>query len=234
MEIKKDWKTEFFQILRSKASVTVFAILILLVALRLGVNWFLHQNQKALLPRVKTVIPVVKTLDTTLNLPGNIEAIEQASLYAHVSGYLKKIYVDEGDRVEKGQLLAEIDAPDVIQEYHKEKAEFGLKEVTRKRYDQLLKEKVISQQEFDTIDAEANESKARLDNASANMEYTHIRAPFSGSIARRYKYPGDLISTATHGGNQSPIFMIVNEDRLRISTNVPQIEVAHMQVGHPV
>jgi membrane fusion protein (multidrug efflux system) len=148
-----------------------------------------------------------------------------------VSGYLKKIYVDEGDTVRKGQLLAEIDAPDIVQEYRKAKADADLKEVTLKRNTELLKEQVISQQEFDTLQADTEEAQAKLQNAAANISYTRITAPFAGSIARRFKYPGDLITSGTKGG-ETPIFLIVNEDALRVAINVPQSELSSIQLGH--
>jgi RND family efflux transporter MFP subunit len=188
----------------------------------------------AAVPTVGVIVPTVRAVDRSISLPADVEAIEQARLYSHISGYLKKIYVDEGDSVKAGQLLADIDAPDIVQEYNKAKADATLKEETLKRYKELLAGKVISQQEFDTLDADAREAQARLENASANMDYTRIRAPFAGSIARRYVYPGDLISEATRGGEQPPIFLMVNEARLRVSVNVPQNETGKIRLGYPV
>ena len=230
---ESDWKKEVLSILSSRRARIFLAVLAGLVILRLGSNWLFRSKRGSDVPYVTITQPEVQKMDQTLNLPGNVEALEQASLYAHVGGYLKKIYVDEGDHVKKGQLLAEIDAPDIVQEYRKAKAEYDLKDVTERRYQELLKEKVVSQQEFDNIDADANESKARFDNAAANLAFTRITAPFSGSIARRFKYPGDLIS-ATHTGTDQPLFILVNEEALRVSVNVPQIEVANIHMGDPV
>jgi membrane fusion protein (multidrug efflux system) len=92
---------------------------------------------------------------------------------------------------------------------------------------------VVSQQEYDTVVADANESKARLDNAEATLSYTKIRAPFDGAIARRFKYPGDMISTETRSSQQSPIFILINESELRVAVNVPQSDAASVVVGHP-
>ncbi len=231
---EKDWKKELGEILRSRMTLAVFGAFALLVALRLGANWYMHRRLAAAIPTVQVTQPTLRAVDRSISLPADVEAIEEARLYAHISGYLKKIYVDEGDTVRAGELLADIDAPDVVQEYNKAKADANLKEETLKRYRELLAGKVISQQEFDTLEADAREAAARLENASANMEYTRIKAPFPGSIARRYVYPGDLISEATRGGNQSPIFLMVNESRLRISVNVPQNETAKIHLGDPV
>lgn len=226
----KDWKKDTLAILLSRTGRIVFGCLGLLIAVRLGANLISHRAGKQDLRVVRTVQAQFRTLDNTLNLPGNIEAVEQASLYSHVTGYLRKIYVDEGDTVKKGQLLAEIDAPDIVQEYRRAKADYDLKDVTLKRNTELLKEEVISQQEYDTLRAETEEAKAKLDNAAANISYTRMTAPFAGSIARRFKYPGDLINTGTKGG-ESPIFLIVNEKQLRVAVNVPQTELPSIQVG---
>ena len=121
-----------------------------------------------------------------------------------------------------------------MQDYHKAKAAYDLKALTLGRQKSLLSEKVISQQEFDQATADADEAKARFDNAAANLSYTHIVAPFGGSIARRFKYPGDLISTGNKSGGDTPIFVLVNEDSLRVAINVPQSELANVKQGDPV
>lgn len=230
----QNWKKQVLHILGSRMAKTTIAVLVGVVLLRLGINWWLTHGVgiPATVVRVEPIL--VKTLDKTLTLPGNVEAIEQATIYAHVSGYLKTIKVDEGDKVVKGQLLAQIDAPDVVQEYNNAKAEYDFKNVTRTRYDELLKEKVVSQQEYDKVNADANQAKARFDNANSNLEYTAVRAPFAGSVARRYKYPGDFISAPTKGGPPAPLFLLVNEEKLRIAVNVPQKEVGNVSIGHSV
>ena len=91
----------------------------------------------------------------------------------------------------------------------------------------------ISQQEFDNVDATFAEARARFNTASANMEYTRIKSPFSGSIARRYKYPGDLITTGPKG-QENPIFLLVNEKQLRVAVNIPQSDLANVAVGGAV
>jgi membrane fusion protein, multidrug efflux system len=230
---QKAWITELRKVLFSKRSLQGLAIFIALIFAKSGLNYAFRSRPKTVALSVHVTKPVKQALDSNLTLPGNMEAVEMASLYAHVAGYLKKIYVDEGDEVKQGQLLADIDAPDIIDEFDKSKAALDFKTVTRNRYRELLDDKVISQQEFDAVDSAFAEEKSRYGTAAANMNYTHIRAPFSGSIARRYKYPGDLISSANKG-DQNPIFLLVNEATLRVVINVPQIDLANVQVGSPV
>jgi membrane fusion protein, multidrug efflux system len=221
----KAWVSDLKAILKSKKALYTGGALLLIVLGRAGINLILNRAPEITAPTVNATTPEVRSLDSSLSLPANMEAIEQASLFAHVGGYLKKLYVDEGDKVTAKQLLADIDAPDIVEDYNNRKADFGFKEVTRNRYLELVKEKVISQQEFDSIDAAYNEAKAKFNNAAQNLAYTHITAPFSGSIARRFKYPGDMISVSSKE-DQKPIFLLVNESTLRVAVNVPQVEIS--------
>jgi len=228
---KENWIRQCREILFSKFSRYAFLIVMALIGLRLGINFFISRQIEKALPVVEVAQSKIKKFDQSLNLPGTIEAIQESKLYAHISGYLKTILVDEGDSVKKDQLLAEIDAPDIVQEYRKAKADFDLKEITQVRYRELLKQRVISPQEFDTIKADATDAKARLDNALANLGYMKIRAPFSGAIARRYKYPGDLISASPKSDAEAPLFLLINEDKLRVSINVPQSDSGNISIG---
>jgi RND family efflux transporter MFP subunit len=233
MESTQNWKIELKRISKLRSVHYTAAALVALLALRVGINLILHHKAKDVTTVVEIVHPTARTIDNSLSLPGNFEAIEQASMYAHIAGYLKKIYVDEGDKVKKGQLMATIDAPDATQEYNRAKADADLGNVTLKRNRELLKENVISQQEFDTVNASAQNAQARLDNAIANVNYMQIRAPFDGNVARRFKYPGDLIEIGGKG-NETPLFIVVNEDTLRMAINVPQIDVTRIQIGFTV
>lgn len=227
------WKNELKRIARSKPFIYAAAGLAGLLILRVGVNLIIHGRVKEVKSVVEIVHPAPRTIDNSLSLPGNFEAIEQASMYAHIGGYLKKILVDEGDKVKKNQLMAVIDSPDAVQEYKRAKAEADLQAVTLKRNEELVKENVISQQEFDTVTAAAEKAQARLENAVANVNFTEIRAPFDGSVARRFKYPGDLIEVGGKG-NENPLFIVVNESTLRIAINVPQIDVTRIHIGYTV
>lgn len=229
-----NWKEELFSIATSKKAWIAAIVVFVVVLGRIAVNTLFRDTVTVAVASVRVVYPSKKTMDPNISLPGNIEAIEQASLFAHIGGYLKKLYVDEGDHVKKGQLLAEIEAPDIIEEYNKVKAELEFKKVTKERYDKLLKDGVISEQEYDTVNSTYDESRARYEAAAANMAYTSIRASFDGSIARRYKYPGDLISASTTGNGQSPIFLLINESHLRVAINIPQSDTANVKIGNVV
>jgi membrane fusion protein (multidrug efflux system) len=228
------WKEGMLKIFKLKIIIIFIFIFLVAVGIRIYINKSSAPIVRHEIPSVNVVTVTQKPVNDELALPGTVEAIEQVNIYSHVSGYLKKIYVDEGDQVEKGQLIAEIDAPDAIQQYAKAQADYNLKKVTLKRYTELLNENVISKQEFDVVKADEEESKAKLDNARAVMSYTKITSPFTGSVARRYKYPGDIISNGSNVSATAPIFLIVNESKLRIALNVSQSDIAGVNVGDPV
>lgn len=230
---KENLAGDFIRALFSVKTLLVLAVLAGLVAARMHVTEKSNVPVPRVVKSVNITRPEVRNMEASLSLPGTLEAVEEASLNAHITGYLKKLYVDEGDNVKAGQILAEIDAPDVMDEYSKAKADLSLKNVTRERYLKLLNGNVISQQEFDGIDSAYSEAKAKFNTAKAWVGYTKITAPFTGSIARRFKYQGDYISPTGRGENAS-IFLMVNEKLLRAAVYVPQSDVSRVRVGNLV
>ncbi|NNN05177.1 MAG: efflux RND transporter periplasmic adaptor subunit [Elusimicrobia bacterium] len=233
-DIAPNWKTQCLAIVRSKAGLAVMAVMGVLIAVRVIVTRVALDRKTSDLPMVSVVAPNYQPMEKLLKLPADVEGLRQASIYAHVDGYLKKLYVDEGDEVKAGQLMADIDAPDIVQAYNRAKADDDFQQATKQRYEQLVKGQVISEQEYDDIVAKAAEARAALQNAAANMAYTHIVAPFSGQVARRFNYPGDLITKATENQSAKPIFIVVDESVLRVSLDVPQIDVEQVRVGSRV
>ncbi len=230
---KENLAADFVRLLFSKKVLLIIVVLAGIVAFRLYLTNYSNRPPAAVIKTVSVIRPELRTLEVNMLLPGDLEAIEQANLNAHIVGYIKKLYFDEGDNVKKDQVLAEIEAPDIVDEYNKAKADLNLKTITRDRYQQLLSGNVISQQEFDVINSAYAEAKARYNTTLAGVGYTKIIAPFTGSIARRYKYQGDYIAPEAKGAGAS-IFLLVNEKLLRAVANIPQNEVAQIRVGNPV
>lgn len=230
-DVAPNWKTQSLTILRSKAGLATLAVMAILVAVRVVTTKMALDHKTTDLPMVSIVQPNYQPMDRVLKLPADVEGLRQASIYAHIDGYLKKLYVDEGDAVKAGQPMADIDAPDIVQAYNRAKADDDFQQATKQRYEQLVKGQVISQQEYDDIVAKAAEARAQLQNAAANIAYTHITAPFDGQVARRFNYPGDLITKATQNQSAKPIFIVVDESLLRVSLDVPQVDVADVRLG---
>ena len=196
---------------------------------------------------VQVVKPTRSPPSFDVSLPGSAEALNSATLYARVNGYLKSRLVDIGDRVDAGQLLAVIDAPDLDAQLNQTRAQLeqfraaqSIAQVTYDREKRLLEQKVVSKQEYDQNEATLNQAIANVKAAEANVQnlaaqqgFEKITAPFTGVITTRYLDDGALISSG--GGTTAPsIYTLVQADILRVFVNVPQSYVANLSVGQEV
>lgn len=195
---------------------------------------------------VQVVKPSLSPPVFDFSLPGGAEALSTATLYARINGYLKTRLVDIGDRVEAGQLVAEIDAPDIDAQLLQARAQLeqqraaqDIAQVTFEREKFLLGQKVVSKQEHDTAEANYNQAvanvkagEANVRNLSAQQSFEKIIAPFTGVITTRNLDQGALI--ASGGGSGVSIYTEVQADILRVYINVPQAYVANVEVGQEV
>jgi RND family efflux transporter MFP subunit len=195
-------------------------------------------------------VPVVKIapLDTkgqvsTFQLPGRLEAFTQAQLYARVSGYLKEWRADIGTPVKAGDLLAEIDAPDLDQQIMQAQADLAsaqanskLSDMTLQRGQQLITSGSVSKQDLDQRSAEAGNRQGLVKSAQANLDrlrvlekYKRITAPFDGLVTIRNTDVGALINAGS--GGAPPLFVVSDTSKLRVYVNVPQNYVPNIRIG---
>jgi membrane fusion protein, multidrug efflux system len=234
----------------------LLAALIIIAGLGLGI-YFLAiyprlQNSRELAELAaaaqKKSVMVVKPTQTDatapLILPGNIEANRSASIYARVDGYLKQWYVDIGDHVHQGQVLADIEAPQIDASLREAQAQLELAQANLKlaqtnsaRSQQLFTNKVNSQQELDTVLATGQVQQANRDHAAASLEnaeqmkaYEQVRAPFDGVITARYIDIGSLVTSGSVKTVQK-LFDLAQSDPVRVFVNVPQSDVSRVQAG---
>ena len=202
-------------------------------------------EQMAERKRIATVALVVPRLVTpaSLQLPGRIEAWSRAPLYARVSGYLKQWDRDIGSRVKAGELLAQIDAPDLDQQLRQARAalatarsEMSLAGTTAKRWEQLRESEAVSLQEVEerrgdlaTKRSQVNEAQANVDRLQALQGYTRIVAPFDGVVTARNTDVGALINIGMTVGSE--LFVVSDVSRLRVYVSVPQRQLAWIKVG---
>jgi RND family efflux transporter MFP subunit len=196
-------------------------------------------------PDVRTVIaqhPTAQPLETDLLLPATVQAARQTTLYAQTSGYLKDWLVDIGDSVKEGQLLAEIDTPQVDQQLAQAKAALGqakanleLAQVTANRWKELIKTHSVSSQETDeklsaekAREADYTAAEANVAQLSDLQRFKHIVAPFDGVITARLVEIGALISV---GSSPTELFHIAQTDRMRVMVNVPQAYMRSVTPG---
>lgn len=195
------------------------------------------------IPTVAVALPSVKTNNPTITLPGRLEAYSRAPIYARVSGYLKDWKVDIGAKVKAGELLAEIDAPDLDQQLLQARADLAnaeaaakLSAATLKRRQTLLNSNFVSLQEIDERTADLSSKQAQVKAMQANVDrlqalagYKRVEAPFDGIVTERNTDVGALISGG--GGSGPAMFVVSDVKKLRVYVNVPQSYLAAIHVG---
>jgi RND family efflux transporter MFP subunit len=194
-------------------------------------------------PVVAVAPPDTRGKTTTFSLPGRLEAYIQAQMYARVTGYVKDWKADIGTPVKSGELLAEIDAPDLDQQIMQAEANLAsaqansiLSDMTLTRGQSLIKTYAISQQDLDQRAADASNKQGLVRAAQANLDrlrvleqYKRIVAPFDGLVTARTTDVGALINAGAGGG--PPLFVVSDTSRLRVYVNVPQSNVPSIPVG---
>jgi RND family efflux transporter MFP subunit len=187
-------------------------------------------------PAVSVVSPKRTAPAQEIILPGNVQPFIASPIYSRTNGYLKKWYVDIGARVTKGQLLAVIETPEVDQQLQQSlsnlntaKANLALSEITKNRYQGLLKDNAVSQQDVDNAVGTYTANKATVDANQANAKqlqalqsFEKIYAPFDGVVTARNIDIGDLINSGSSGGVKTDLFHISQPGTLRVYVNVPE------------
>jgi membrane fusion protein, multidrug efflux system len=193
-------------------------------------------------PTVAVITPDAKVLNNNLDLPGRLEAYSRAPIFARVNGYLKNWSVDIGAKVKAGQVIAEIEAPDLDQQLLQARADLTsaqasavLSEATLTRRKTLIASNFVSMQEIDERTADLNNKKAAVKSSQANVErlealagYKKITVPFDGVVTARDTDVGALINSS---GGGAPMFVISDIKKLRVYVNVPQNYVPAVKIG---
>jgi membrane fusion protein, multidrug efflux system len=195
-----------------------------------------EETQRDAIPTVAVIHPAAEAPDEELILPGNLQAYEESPIYARTNGYLLRWYKDIGSRVNQGDLLADIDTPEIDQELLQARAtrqqivaQLDLATINAKRYEDLRKTDSVSQEEADQQSSGYQQAQANLAAAEANVrrleeleKFKHVYAPFSGVLTRRTVDPGALINAGVDGAAGKQLFNIARVDPLRVYVQVPQ------------
>ncbi len=201
-----------------------------------------QETERAAILTVAVIHPTAEKPDEELVLPGTLQAYEDSPIYARTNGYLLRWYKDIGSRVTKGELLADIDTPEVDQELMQVRAnrqqivaQMDLAKINADRYVSLRKTDSVSQQEADQQASGYQQAKANLDAADATVRrleqlesFKHVYAPFSGVLTKRNVDPGALINA---GGTGKELFDIARVDPLRVYVSVPQNYAPAIKTG---
>jgi RND family efflux transporter MFP subunit len=188
-------------------------------------------------PTVLVIQPKRGAPSQEILLPGNIQAFVDAPIYARTNGYLKRWYFDIGSHVKQGQLLAEIESPEVDQQLSQAQADLGtaaanlhLSQITANRYADLIKQDAVSQQETDNAVSDLASRNTVVKSAQANVDrlkqlvsFEKVYAPFDGVVTARNTDIGQLIDSGASGGQARSLFQVAAINKLRVFISVPQI-----------
>jgi RND family efflux transporter MFP subunit len=194
------------------------------------------ETDQLALPVVSVITPKRAAPTQEIVLPGNVQPFITSPIFSRTNGYLRAWYFDIGSRVKKGQLLAVIETPEIDQQLEQSRsnlataqANLTLSEITRNRYQQLLKSHAVSQQDVDNYVGTYNANKAIVDANQANVKqlealqsFEKIYAPFDGVITARNTDIGDLINSGSNGNVKTDLFHMAQPDVLRVYVNVPE------------
>lgn len=204
------------------------------------------ETETLAIPTVSVIHAPAAKGEEDLVLPGTMQAYVESPIYARTSGYVKKWYRDIGTRVKQGELLADIDTPEVDQQLDQAKADqataqanANLSKITADRLQELIKTDGVSKQEVDNAVGDLAAKNATVKSAEANVGrleelegFKHVIAPFSGVVTRRQTDIGQLVN-AGNGGATQELFSLAQTDPLRVYVNVPESYAPSIHPGLP-
>jgi RND family efflux transporter MFP subunit len=236
----------------SRVFTILFLVVIVLVVLgaftlfqrRTQYQALAKETETLAIPTVAVTHAAVESTEEDLVLPGAMQAYVESPIYARTNGYLKKWYHDIGSRVRQGDLLADIDTPEVDQQLSQARADLNtsqananLSKITATRYQELIKTDGVSKQEVDNAVGDLEAKVANVKSAEANVRrledlesFKHIYAPFSGVITRRTVDAGTLIN-AGNGGASQELFVLAQTDPIRVYVSVPEAYAPSIRAG---
>lgn len=215
------------------------------IAMRLSERRALaKETEEIAIPSLAVVHPKPEPPQSELVLPSTLQAYIESPIYARTTGYVGRWCKDIGARVKKGDLLADIETPEVDQELMQAKAardqaeaQLKLAQISAKRWENLQKMDAVSQQETDERSNALAQGEANLNAAEANVRrlqqlesFKHIYAPFSGVITTRNTDIGALVNAGNNGPNQE-LFVVAQIDPIRIYVNVPEVDSPSIHAG---
>jgi membrane fusion protein (multidrug efflux system) len=205
------------------------------------------QTQSFSVPVVSVVNPKVAPAVQRIELPADVQAYQEASIFARTNGYLAHWYKDIGTLVPAGELLAYIETPEVDAQLaqaradeHTAQAQYDIAKVTADRWVALLKTNAVSREIAETDVATMKARAATLASMQANVQrlsklqsYERVVAPFAGVVTARNIDVGALIDSGAAGGSKMELFHLAETDKLRVFVDVPQVYAQDMQPGVP-
>jgi RND family efflux transporter MFP subunit len=204
-----------------------------------------QQTERMAVPFVSVIHATAVDSDSEMVLPGTLKPYIESTIYARTNGYLKKWYKDIGSHVSKGELLAEIDTPEIDQQLAQSRADLvtaqanlSLSTLTAARYQDLIKTDSVSRQDLDNANGDLAAKRAMVESAGANVRrleemesFKRVYAPFTGIITQRNVDPGTLINAGNGGNATKEMFDLAQIDPMRVYVSVPQSFSPSIHIG---
>ncbi len=204
-----------------------------------------QQTEQMAVPYVSVIHATPIDGASEMVLPGTLKPYVESPIYARTNGYLKKWYRDIGSHVQKGELLADIDTPEIDQELSQARADLvtaqanlSLSGITAARYQDLIKSDSVSRQDLDNANGDLAARRAMEQSADANVKrleelesFKHVYAPFTGIITQRNVDPGTLINAGNGGSATKEMFDLAQIDPMRVYVAVPQAYSPSIHIG---
>jgi RND family efflux transporter MFP subunit len=234
------------------AAIAVTVIVLCAIAYRLigrntDENQLADATKSNATPTVSVIQPTVTGMSSEIALPGNTQAFDDTPIYARTSGYLKQWFVDIGQHVAKGQLMATIETPELDEQLQvaqadlkSTQADLNLANTTSDRYQNLLKLDSVSKQETDVAVSGAAAKRAAMEAAEANVRrlqqlqsFERIYAPYSGTVTQRNTDIGDLINSGSSSTSNTAkeLFHVASVQELRVFVAVPEVYAPDIRNG---
>ncbi len=235
------------EISTAKGARKLFISGITLIALALIFLLVLFENRKVYLmnetrdrlaavnagPEVRVTSAKRSPGERLVSLTGEAQPYAAVTLYAKVSGYLKKIMVDKGDRVKAGQVLAVIESPELDRQYDSAVIDAQDKRRDAAREKTLVEKNLVSRQDADHAEAAAREAEANAEALETQKGYEILSAPFRGTVTARFADPGALVqSAATSQTTALPLVTLSQTDKLRVYIYLDQKDAAFVRIGN--
>ncbi len=212
---------------RSKILIGAIPVILVVIVILRIVSSDAHVDTRRQPPAlVKVEQPVRQSILQTIELSGDVLPIQQAQVYARVTGNLQDVLVNIGDRVSANQLMARIDTTELAQQYRQALATYENALAVYERDKSLLDGKLIAKQDFDDAETAMRVAKENADAAKTKLDYAQITAPFSGYVTRRFLDPGALVSSTS-----TTLFTLVDLDAVKIMVNVLEKDVPQTHEG---
>lgn len=213
-----------------------FSILTLAAAALLtGCKPHASEPPKFVAPVVQVTRPARGPITRSVTFPAVINAEQEVTLYAKVAGFLKTISVDRGDRVKEGDVLGEVEAPELLAEQTRYEAELNIAKLDYERLSEARKKApdLIVPLTVDTARARMDTAGASLQHNETLLAYTKIVAPFAGVITKRWVHPGALIPAATTSSSpqDAAVVTLMDFSKVRVEAAVPEPEVPLIKNG---